>query len=168
MKATHTESMAGGAAIAGRPDLIRTIEHAAHLLPSQGPITVFVHHNTLHAFEHLPFDEGVKAGGRVFGCHAYLPEDRYRQNLQHGRIRVNDLAAVLIDDLGDEADRLVANFGTRHALRLAMLQFPLRTGSGAELRWVIAETDALRLFREEVPDRDAQPDDRRDSAMGHA
>ncbi len=145
--------MAGEAVIAGRPDLIRTIEHAAHLLPSQGPITVFVHHNTLHAFEHLPFDEGVKAGGRVFGCHAYLPEDRYRQNLQHGRIRVEDLADVLIDDLGDEADRLVANFGTRHAIRLAMLQFPLRTGSGAELRWVIAETDALRLFREEVPDQ---------------
>ncbi len=31
-----------------------------------------------------------------------------------------------------------------------MLQFPLRTGPTAELRWVIAETDALRRFRQEV------------------
>ncbi len=151
MTATQTEAPTAGTEIAERTDLIEIIEHAAHLLPSQGPITVFVHHNTLHAFEHLQFDQGVKAGGRLFGCHAYLPEDRYRQKLQRGRIRVADLSAVLIDDLGDEADRLVANFGTRYALRLAMLQFPLRTGSGAELRWLIAETDALRLFREEVP-----------------
>jgi len=131
-------------------DLRTCVEHAAHFLPAQGPITVFVHHNTLHAFEDLEFDEGVKAGGRLFGCNPFLPEDRYREKLRQGRIRVADLEAVLIDDLGDEAGRLVANFGTRYALRLAMLQFPFRSGPAAELRWVIAETDALRRFREEV------------------
>jgi len=58
--------------------LQQAIDHAAHLLPAQGPITVFIHHNTLHAFEDLPFLEAVKKGGRVFGCHPFLPEDRYR------------------------------------------------------------------------------------------
>src|SRR4029079_1114800 len=62
------------------------IEHAAHLLPSQGPIKVFIHHNTLHAFEHLPFHEGVKRGGATYGCNPYLPEDRYREKLARGRI----------------------------------------------------------------------------------
>ncbi len=134
----------------GPADLYEMIEHAAHLLPSQGPIEVFVHHNTLHTFEELPFDAGVKAGGTLYGCHAFLPEEAYRQKLEHGRIRVKDLEAVLLDDLGDEADRLVAIFGTRFALRLAMLQFPLRSGPTAEMRWVIAETDALRRFRSDV------------------
>lgn len=131
--------------------LREVVERAAHLLPSQGPITVFVHHNTLHAFEHLDFDAGVQAGGRLFGCHAYLPEDRYREQLQRGRIRVEDLEAVLQEDLGDEADRLVSIFCTRYALRLSMMQFSLHTGTTHELRWVVAESDALRRFRDEVP-----------------
>ncbi len=135
----------------GFDDLRHVIEHAAHFLPAQGPITVFVHHNTLHAFEHLPFDEGVKVGGKLFGCNAYLPEERYREKLERGRIRVEDLVAVLLHDLGEEANLEIGAFGTRFALRLAMLQFPLRTGSGTELRWMIAETDALRRFRDEVP-----------------
>ncbi|MCA9052398.1 MAG: DUF2309 domain-containing protein [Planctomycetaceae bacterium] len=126
------------------------IEHAAHLLPSQGPITVFVHHNTLHAFEDLGFDEGVKVGGRLYECHAYLPESQYRRALESGRIRVADLEAVLHDDLGNSGDFLVHGKCSRHALRLAMLRYPLLSGDVAELRWFIAETDALRCFRSEV------------------
>ena len=126
------------------------VEQAAHLLPSQGPITVFVHHNTLHAYENLSFDEGVKAGSRTFGCQPYLPESCYRECFKQGRIRQEDLSAVLIDDLGDSADHLIGVLGTRYRLRLGMLQVPLQTGPDAELRWVMAETDALRRFRSEV------------------
>ncbi|HEY2413822.1 MAG TPA: DUF2309 domain-containing protein [Pirellulaceae bacterium] len=135
----------------GLERLSHAIEHAAHLLPSQGPIRVFIHHNTLHAFEHLPFHEAVKQGGATYGCHPYLPEDRYREKLARGRILFEDIAAVLIDDLGDEGDKLLGFLGTRHHLRLAMLQHPLRLGPDAELHWLIAETDALKTFRSETP-----------------
>ena len=47
-----------------------------NLLPAQGPINVFIHHNTLHAFEDLPFDEAVKKGAQLYGCQPYLTEDR--------------------------------------------------------------------------------------------
>src|SRR5262245_17306080 len=131
--------------------LAHVIEHATHFLPSQGPIRVFIHHNTLHAFEHLPFHEAVKRGGATYGCHPYLPEDRYRDKLSRGRILFEDLAAVLIEDLGEDGERLLGFLGTRFHVRLAMLQHPLRLGPDAELRWLIAETDALHQFRSETP-----------------
>src|SRR3982750_3075808 len=80
--------------------LRKVIDHAAHLLPAQGPITVFIHHNTLHAFEDLPFAEAVKKAGAVFGCQPFLPKGRYREELARGRIRFADLDAVLREDLG--------------------------------------------------------------------
>ncbi len=126
------------------------IQHAAHLLPSQGPISVFVHHNTLHAFEDLPFEQAVVAGGKLYECEPFLAEEQYRQHLDHGRIRVSDLEAALLDDLDESASTLVATFGTRYALRLAMLQYPLRMAPDSELQWLVAETDAQDRFRPEV------------------
>jgi uncharacterized protein len=133
-------------------DLQQLIEHAAHVLPSQGPLSVFVHHNTIHAFEHMRFTDAVEHAAHVYGCQPYLPEDRYRQELARGRIRQEDLDAVLQDDLGDHADELVGLLGTRYHLRLAMLRHSLRSAPSAELRWVVAETDALRTFRDDMPE----------------
>ncbi len=129
---------------------VRTaITHALHFLPSQGPISIFVHHNTLHPFEDLPFDKAVIEGMRRYDCEPYLLEERYRRELQKGRISVDDLRQVLMDDLGDGADKLIASFGTRYTLRLAMLQMTLEYATDAELHWLMAETDLLRRFRTE-------------------
>src|SRR5215218_6860349 len=79
--------------------LRHAIDHASHLLPAQGPITVFIHHNTLHAFEDLPFEEAVERAAGVFGCEPYLAEDQYRRELVRGRILLNDLRADLAAEL---------------------------------------------------------------------
>ena len=129
----------------------RVVTRAAELLPAQGPITAFVFLNTLQALEDLPFDEGVQRGGRLFGCNPYLPEDRYRDKLQRGRIRVEDLEAALRERLGAAADEIVASLSTRAEIRCALLQHPLRYGPPEELRWFVAETDALSRFRPETP-----------------
>jgi uncharacterized protein len=89
------------------------IKQAAELLPAQGPITVFVHQNSLHAFEDLPFDEAIKKAERVFGCRAYWSEDRYRAELRRERIRFAELQAALADDLGDGGGTNVPPVGTR-------------------------------------------------------
>ncbi|HEX3870441.1 MAG TPA: putative inorganic carbon transporter subunit DabA, partial [Pirellulales bacterium] len=109
-----------------------------------------MHHNTLHAFEHLPFEDAVKKGAHVFRCQPYLSEDRYRDALRRGRIRFSDLQEVLERDLGKQATKSIPCFGTRLQLRLAMLQFPLRTGPTEELIWYVAEADAFRRVRQET------------------
>jgi uncharacterized protein YbcC (UPF0753/DUF2309 family) len=126
------------------------LHRAAHLLPAQGPIGVFIHHNTLHAFEHLPFDDAVRTGAQVFGCEPYLPENRYREELRRGRIHSAELGAVLRRDLAASADDVVLGTITRCDLRRAMLEHPLGTGDGPELDWYMAETDALRKARRDV------------------
>jgi len=130
--------------------LTNAIEHASHLLPAQGPITVFIHHNTLHAFEDLHFSDAVDKAARVFGCHPYLAEDEYREALRRGRVRFAELRQVLKRDLADQAGQPIPCFGTRLDLRLAMLHDPLRTGPAEELVWYVAEADALRRVRPEA------------------
>ena len=130
--------------------LQHAIEHSAHFLPCQAPIRVFVHHNTLHAFEDHKFAEAVNLGGLKFGCEPYLSESRYREKMARRRILPQDLAAVLMEDLGDEADRLISFLSTRYHLRLAMLQNSLRLGPDAELRWLLAESEILDHFAPEA------------------
>lgn len=126
------------------------IEHAAHLLPAQGPIEVFVHHNTLHAFEGQSFHDAVKAGLNRYHAEPYLSEQKFRQLHAAGRIVDQDLEAVIQDDLGEHGTEEIGGLGTRTEIQLAMLRHALQVGPDAELRWIVAETDALQRFRVEV------------------
>ncbi|MES2790548.1 MAG: DUF2309 domain-containing protein [Planctomycetota bacterium] len=127
------------------------IERAAALLPAQGPIGAFVFLNTLQALENLPFDEGIQKGAKLFDCEPYLEEEVYRGELARDRIHLDDLALAVRRDLKENADVTISTITTRFQLRLAMLKFPLRTGPTEELRWFIAETDALRKMRTDSP-----------------
>ncbi len=137
-------------------DLVRlqqVIEETAKLLPAQGPLTAFVFLNTLQALEGLPFDEGLRKGARLFRCQPYLPEDHYREKLVQGRIKTEDLISVLLeelDELGSSAHAPIAPAGTKLDLWLAMLRYPLRSVRDHEMRWFLAETQALHRMREET------------------
>jgi uncharacterized protein YbcC (UPF0753/DUF2309 family) len=135
--------------------LRKLIYRVGELLPAQGPISAFVFLNTLQGLEEMPFDAGVRRGARLFGCQPYMNEDFYRERLEKGRIRLEDIAAVLRFDLGAAADEPLgegglAELGTKFELRLAMAQHRLRHGPAEELRWFVAETDALTKLREEM------------------
>src|SRR5258708_39579199 len=87
------------AAVTEHP-LTGAIDAAAHLLPAQGPISIFIHHNTLHAFESLTFEEAVERAGQRLGCQPYLSEARYRDKLASGRILAKDVEVLLGEQLG--------------------------------------------------------------------
>ena len=128
------------------------VASAGNLLPISGPVSAFVFLNALQGLEDLPFDEGMKQGARLFGCQPYLIEDRYREYLDRGRIRRDDLLAVLTDELRADGAETIAGLSTRLELRLAMLEYPIMAGPAAELRWFVAETDALTRVRADAPD----------------
>src|SRR5579871_6907858 len=93
------------------------VERAAQLLPMQGPIGVFVHHNTLHAFEHLPFEEAVIEAAHLLGAEPYMTEAAYRAELARGRIQLVDIDSVL----DREPDSLIFARLDRSSLRRAMI-----------------------------------------------
>lgn len=68
-------------------DLDASIDFVSNWLPIQGPIKDFVHHNILHAFQHLPFHDGLAVAGKLFGARSYLPMDDYQALYRQGRIK---------------------------------------------------------------------------------
>src|SRR5499427_3095593 len=93
--------------------LTAAIDELAELLPAQGPISIFIHHNTLHAFEHMPFEEAVERAGERLGCEPFLPESRYRDKLASGRILARDVEALLHEQLGSRAEMDIAGAVSR-------------------------------------------------------
>ncbi|MGH2570944.1 MAG: putative inorganic carbon transporter subunit DabA, partial [bacterium] len=119
----------------------------AHVLPAQGPLSVFIHHNPLHAFEELPFEQAVVAAARTLGRKAFLPEERYREELSRGRITEADVATVLDEDLGARGRELVGGVSTRSELRRRLALHGIPEARGAPLDWILGETAVLRHAR---------------------
>ncbi len=131
--------------------LTHVIERLARLLPAQGPISIFIHHNTLHAFEELPFEDAVERAGILLGREPYLSEARYRDKLASGRIQPRDVEALLVEHLGASAATPVAGVGSRLDLWRALVLHGIPAAAGRELSWLLDETDALARFRTDLP-----------------
>lgn len=56
---------------------------------------MFVHHDTLHAFEPLPFEEAVIEAAQLFVAEPHLSEAPYRTELTGERVQLVDVDAVL-------------------------------------------------------------------------
>lgn len=119
------------------------VDHIARLLPAQGPIRIFIHHNTLHAFEDIPFEEAVVKAGELFGCRPFLPEEEFRRELETDRIRVEDLRAVLEEELGAQAGEPIAADLSRLDLRLDLLEQGLHEPDDDEIEWHLHEASRL-------------------------
>ena len=119
------------------------VEDGARLLPRQGPIGVFVHHNTLHAFEHLPFEEAVQQAAQLFGAEPYMSEAGYRAELARGRIQLVDVDTVL----DREPDFLIFAGLSRSSLHRAMITPGVREFDGGTIVWRTEQGDLAKDFR---------------------
>lgn len=137
-----------------RSRLLDQIHHLEHVLPSQGPIRDFVHHNTLHGFQHLPFDEALATARKLTGAHGYLPEARYRAWFAEGRITRDDLAAALDSLPAADAGAVIAQTAGGALLRrdvlIPGLLHSFKRLSRNQLKWQVEEMHALASFQNTV------------------
>ena len=83
-------------------DVRQVVDELKHQLPAQAPLKDFIHHNTLHAFQHLPFKDGIRRASRRFGYRVLLPLKEYRQAYQSGRINHDVLVRTVREQKGLE------------------------------------------------------------------
>jgi hypothetical protein len=129
------------------------LEHLAHFLPAQAPLARFVHHNTLHAYESLPFLEAVTKAAKDLHAEPFLEEERYEEAVASGRIRRVDLEAALRElvreeDAGDRSRDLPS----RRELRLRRLLHPVPRAECDAVDWLLSESDLLTHLRPELTD----------------
>ncbi|OHV41396.1 MULTISPECIES: DUF2309 domain-containing protein [Pseudofrankia] len=119
------------------------LDDVAHLLPEQAPLSFFVHHNTLHAFEDLPFQDGVVHASELLGTQPFQTERAFSEHLRSGRIREDDVRAVLAPH--DEVDgdvEVVPGGPTLAEFRRRRLTTLFEIPHGAGLRWLLEDDDA--------------------------
>lgn len=127
------------------------IEHLAHLLPAQGPISVFIHHNVLHAFEGAPFEDAIAQAARIYGAEPYWPAQRYRDLFATGRITDDDLREVLDEALGGTAEEQVGRIVARRELAFVATRYGIPFMRGQPLEWHLHEEAAISQFRTDLP-----------------
>ncbi|MDG4553409.1 MAG: DUF2309 domain-containing protein [Candidatus Competibacter sp.] len=133
----------------------QAIAHLDHVLPGQAPILNFVHHNTLHGYQHLPFEQALAAAEQLTGIRAYLPEEHFRALYRTGRITDTDLDAAFARRAALETEAVLVRAGDRDIRRGEVLRVALVHGVEAlplsQLIWRIEEFDVTRRFQSDVP-----------------
>ncbi len=124
--------------------------HLSHLLPAQGPIGVFIHHNTLHAFQHLKFEDAVCQAAKLYGTEPYMREEAYRQAIEAGRIRAEDIDAVVAAE-ATARDEIVPGVLARRDLRRVLLRPGTRTFRPETIAWELDEAGLANQFRSDLP-----------------
>ncbi|AMS26763.1 hypothetical protein AEM51_06765 [Bacteroidetes bacterium UKL13-3] len=71
-----------------------------HYLPAQAPLKDFIHHNTLHAFQHKRFYDALSEASSIFGYRVSLSLHEYRQLYSEGKINKEILSRVIKEKKG--------------------------------------------------------------------
>lgn len=79
------------------PQILHALKH---YLPTQSPLKDFIHHNSLHAFQHLKFYEAIFKASKIFGFQATTPLKDFRQMYANGRITEKVLLRAIVTHKG--------------------------------------------------------------------
>ena len=76
------------------------VHQLKHFLPSQQALRDFIHHNSLHAFQHMKFYDAIFKASKIFGFQVHLELREYREMYRTGRIREDVLQKVIATKKG--------------------------------------------------------------------
>lgn len=96
-------------------NLVELVREASHFLPKYWPLTMFVHHNPLHEFEHLHFKDALKIAQEMFDTNVYMPPSYYVDLYKRGVIR-KDILEKNIQQFLDENQFSVSRYRVRKFL----------------------------------------------------
>jgi len=119
------------------------------ILPGQAPLGDFVHHNTLHGLQHLPFPQALRAYRELTGISGYLPHACFRAFLRAGRITTAELVAELRATPHLDCDAQLGPITTGMVYQAA-LGADFSPLTAAQLTWQIEELYADCAFHPEV------------------
>jgi hypothetical protein len=111
-----------------RFDEHHVLHELKHYLPAQAPLKDFIHHNTLHAFQNMPFHEGVQKASELFGYKVSFSVDEYRQLFRKGKINEKVLDRIIFEKSGKQdifaikRDLLEGDFHRSNSPRIGMLR----------------------------------------------
>lgn len=92
-------------------NLEHVLEELRHHLPSQTPLKDFIHHNSLHSFQHEKFYDAIFKSSKIFGHKASLQLSEFRQLFKNDRIKESVLDRIIKEKKGAEVklwkDRLL-------------------------------------------------------------
>ena len=71
-----------------------------HYLPTQTPLKDFIHHNSLHAFQHMKFYDAIFKASVIFGYQATLQLDEFRMLYETGRINDAIVDKIIVERKG--------------------------------------------------------------------
>lgn len=133
------------------------VERASIVIPEQGPLPAFVHHNTLHHFEHLHFDRGVVEATRLLGGEPYQSEAAFIKHLLDGRITPSDVEAVVGKELTEPNEPLLPGAPTRREFWKFRLTRTFQSPRGPALEWLLHEEGQSNTLHPSVsPERAAE------------
>lgn len=139
-----------------RQRLREAVERLEQVLPAQAPLLDFVHHNTLHGFQHLPFEQALEHFEALTGIRGHLPIEEFRRYYREGRIAPADLDAALDRRVELALDTVIARSGERVISRREVVRIDLQYGiegiSVGELCWRLEDAGLLQDFEPDVPE----------------
>ncbi len=137
--------------------LKQAVDHFAHILPAQASIKDFVHHNTLHGFESLKFEDALSAANELTGAYGFWPQEKFREAYLKNRITDDDINFVLEGDKVFDANKVFlrrdagrVNIKKGDIYRLASI-YAFKNITNCQLNWQSEEAHAFEMFQSDVP-----------------